>query len=336
MRLSLLFTLLLIANAISAGAQQAPPPTTKPTPEVGEEIDPGDVVRVNTTLVTVPVRVLDRNGKYVPDMLENEFQVFEDGVEQRLAHFAPVEAPFTIVLMIDISDSTQSNLKEIKEAALAFMTQLRSNDEVILITFDKRPVALNQPTTDRAQLQTFINGLVPGSGTRLYDSLDTVFKRLLPQIKGRKAIVLFTDGVDIDSRNTAGQLLRRAEEIEGLIYSVRYNTYGAVREKIRKANESSPVTIFAAEKGSREEDYTAGRAFLNGLAIKTGAEMYETSDPRKLSEAFARIAEELRWQYSLGYYPTNPGNQGDKRKIKVRISRPNLSVRARSSYIYLR
>ena len=220
MRLSLLFSLLLIANAINAGAQQATPPKTKPTPELGEEIDPGDVIKVSTTLVTVPVRVLDGNGKYVPDMHEKEFKVFEDGVEQRLAYFAPVEAPFTIVLMIDISDSTESNLKDIKEAALAFMTQLRSNDEVIIITFDKRPVALNQPTADRAALQTLIEGLRPGSGTRLYDSLDIVFTRLLKQIKGRKAIVLFTDGVDIDSRNTAGQLLRRAEERTHLLRKI--------------------------------------------------------------------------------------------------------------------
>ena len=332
MKVLFTFLILIVANAISVRAQQPPAPKATPTPEPGEEVD--DVVRVNTTLVTVPVRVLDRDGKYVPDMRQQEFQVFENGIEQQLAYFAPVESPFTIVLMIDISDSTESNLQEIKQAALAFMDQLRSGDEVIIITFDNRPIALNQPTNDREALRRLIDGLRPGKGTRLYDALDIVFKRLLHQIKGRKAIVLFTDGVDIDSRASAREILRRAEETEVLIYSVRYNTYYAIKEKIRKANADSPRAIIAVEKGSREEDYAQGRTFLKSIADKTGAEMYETSDPRKLATAFAQIADELRWQYSLGYYPTVPGEPGQKRTIEVRVSREKVSVRARSSYVY--
>jgi VWFA-related protein len=333
-RFGVLFTLLiiLVANATRAAAQEAPRPKASPTPDRGEEID--DVIRVDITLVTVPVRVMDRNGKYVPDMRQEEFRVFEDGVEQQLAYFAPVESAFTIVLMIDVSDSTERSLKDIKKAAYSFIAQLRENDEVIIITFDNRLTALNQPTSDREALRTILDGIRPGGGTRIYDVLDVVFRRLLNQIKGRKAVVLFTDGVDIDSLATAGQILHRAEESEALIYTVRYNTYGAIKEKIRAANTSSPVPIIGAEKGSREEDYIAARAFLNGLADKTGALMYETRDIRKLDEGFAQIAAELRWQYSLGYYPSAPGEPGQRRKIKVRVSRSNLGVRARSSYVY--
>ena len=320
-RLLLLITLLIV-NVDHVSAQQ---------------IDPGDVIRVTTTLVTVPVRVMDHTGKYVPDMREEEFRVFEDGVEQRLAYFAPVATPFTIILMLDISESTHSTLKEIKDAALNFISQLRPDDEVIIITFDNRVNAIDQPTTDRDALRRMIEGIQPGGGTRLFDALDLVFKRLLHQIKRRKAIVLFTDGVDVESRKTAGEIMQAAEELDTLIYSARYDTYDAIREKIRRANNSSPSTLptVTSTKGTAE-DYRMARLFLKSLAEKTGGNMYEGRDPQKLEKAFAMIAEELRWQYSLGYYPTAPPIPGQQRRIRVVMNRPRVVVHARSRYTHKR
>lgn len=328
-----LFTaFILAANAAIASAQATPSPPATPSPDpVKEDLD---VVRINTTLVTVPVRVMDRNGKYVPDMRREEFRLFEEGVEQQLAYFAPVQSPFIVVFMIDNSDSTESSLNDIKKAALAFIGQLRPDDEVIIITFDSRVAALGQPTADREVLRKMIESIRPGSGTRLYDAMDRVFKRLLNQIQARKAVVLFTDGVDVDSRVTAEQTLHDAEETDALIYSVRYDTYAAITEKLRAANSSLPLPVLGSGKGSRQEGYALARAYLKGLADKSGARMYETSDPRELLKAFALIAEELRWQYSLGYYPVTLGQPGQRRKIKVRVGDPKLVVRARSSYVY--
>ena len=108
-------------------ASQTPKPTPTPPPPP-EEVGPDDVIRITTNLVTVPVRVLDEKGRYVYDMRAEEFQIFEEGVEQRLAFFAPVESPFTVVLMLDISDSTEASLKDIKDAAFEFISQLRPHD----------------------------------------------------------------------------------------------------------------------------------------------------------------------------------------------------------------
>jgi Ca-activated chloride channel homolog len=329
--LSLLCLLPSRAPAQAPAGHTPPTPQATTTPEPVE--DPGEVVRINTSLVTVPVRVMDQSGKYIPDMRSEEFRVFEDGVEQEVAFFAPVNSPFTIVLMLDISDSTESSLKEIKQAALSLIAQLRPEDSVIVVTFAGGISVLGQPTNDHEALRAMIEGIRPGGGTRLYDAVKAVLKLLIPQIKGRTAVVLFTDGADINSRATASQTLHEAEETEALVYTVRYDTYAAVSEKLKEVNSSAPAGIFSTNS-LRKEDYTLGRLYLRGLADKTGARMYEASSPLKLAAAFALIAEELRWQYSLGYYPRGPGQPGQSRKIKVRVSRPKLAVRARDSYIY--
>jgi Ca-activated chloride channel homolog len=309
------------------------PPAPSPTPPL-EPTEDIDVVKVSTTLVTVPMRVTDQKGKYVPDLRAEEFRVFEDGVEQQLAYFAPVESPFTVALMLDVSDSTESSFNQIKEAAAAFINHLRPDDDVIIITFDSRVNVVDQPTNDRKALREMIDQLRPGKGTRLYDALNLILKRLLNQIKGRKAIVLFTDGVDIDSLTTPAQTLLDVEEAEVLVYSVRYDTYAAAIQKARRANASSPTLILASILRSVAEDYAIARNYLKKLADKTGARMYEASSPPKLAAAFALIAEGLRAQYSLGYYPSTPPQPDQRRKIKIIVTRPKLVVHARDGYVF--
>lgn len=315
-----------------AGLSQTP--KTTPTPPPGDEVGPEDVIRITTNLVSIPVRVMDEKGRYIYDMRAEEFQIFEDGVEQRIAFFAPVESPFTVVLMLDVSDSTESSLKDIKDAAFTFISQLRPNDSVIVAIFDGGLNVLGQPTSDRNELRALLNGIKPGRGTRLYDSLDLIAKRLLPQLKGRKAIVLFSDGVDIDSRATANANLRRMEETDAIVYSIHYDTYAAISEKLRQANSSLPAPLLALGRGSRQEDYNQAKTYLNLLADKTGGRRYDGSDPKKIATAFTLIADELRWQYSVGYYPLTPGEAGQRRRIKVRVARTQVVVRARDSYIY--
>lgn len=317
----------------SAGVVQTPNSTPTPPPE---EIEPGDIIRITTNLVAVPVRVLDRHGKYISDVRREEFQIFEEGVEQQIAFFAPVESPFTVLLMLDTSESTESSLKEIKDAAFSFISHLRHDDSIIIITFDGRLNVLAQPTSDREELRKLLDSIKPGRGTRIYDAVDLIGKRLLPQIKGRKAIVLFTDGVDIDSRATAPQSLKRVEESDAVVYCIQYNTYAAMADKIRRANSSLPRPTLAVEKGSRPEDYALARNYLHRLADQTGGRRYEAGNSKQMLSAFALIGEELRWHYSVGYYPLVPGQPGEQRRIKVRVARQGVDVHARESYIYKR
>src|SRR2546423_7583564 len=147
--------LAIVGDDIRVAGQQPSPPrseTTKPSrPSVPPhaEISEGDVLRINTTLVTVPVSVLDQKNRYLADLHQEQFHVFENGVEQKLAYFASVDKPFMVALLLDISDSTQEQLRLIQDAAIAFIDSLRPGDQVFVVAFDSRVRLLAQPQMNR-------------------------------------------------------------------------------------------------------------------------------------------------------------------------------------------
>src|SRR5258705_8191187 len=191
------------------------PTRTVPVSEP-EEVSEGDVVRVDTTLVTVPVSVLDRQGRFVPNLRREDFSVFENGIEQPIAYFEPAEKPFTVALILDTSASTHFHLWEIKEAAIAFAKQLRPQDRVLVVTFNDEVLLLTEATNDSDVVSLVIQqNATAGDSTRLYDAVDLVIKERLNKIKGRKAIVLFTDGVDTSSYLPDYQsTLREVEDLD--------------------------------------------------------------------------------------------------------------------------
>ncbi|HEY6186794.1 MAG TPA: VWA domain-containing protein [Pyrinomonadaceae bacterium] len=328
-----------------------------------EEVGEGDVVRVSTALVSVPVSVMDRAGKYVPDLRQPDFRIFEDGVEQDVAYFASVEKPFTVALVIDTSGSTRFKMDEIQDAALAFVDQLRPDDRVMVVSFDDKVRVLAEATNDRYQLRNAIRQTRTGDGTKLYDAIDLVINQRLNRIPGRKAIVLFTDGVDTTSKRASYEsTLRDAEELDALIYPVQYDTYldmsggggrggGGSWPYPRRRSGNSPLDVLidilgsggvgmgrgggggGGGLGTSRRDYEIANAYLRALAEKTGARGYRADSIGNLSQSFGLIAEELRRQYSLGYYPKMSAQAGQRRQIRVRVNRPGLIVRARDSYI---
>lgn len=332
-----------------------------------EEVDENDVVRVNTTLVTIPVSVMDRQGRFIPDLRQQEFRIYEDGVEHEVAYFASVEKPFTLALVLDTSASTRFRLDEIQDAAIAFVNQLRPDDRVIVVSFDEEVRVLAEATSDRYVLRDAIRRTRTGGSTKLYDAVDLVINQRLNREQGRKAVVLFTDGVDTASRHASYQSnIRDAEELDALIYPVQYDTYNdgnisggtswpSGRQTPRSATDilvdilggvmngrrngggggnSGPVVINGGgNPNGNPDDYRRANAYLNDLAYKTGARLFRADTTRDLTQSFANIAEELRRQYSLGYYPKTTAQAGTRRQIKVRVMRPDLVVRARDSYI---
>jgi VWFA-related protein len=336
-----------------------------------EEVDENDVVRVNTTLVTIPVSVMDRNGRFIPDLRQQEFRIYEDGVEHEVAYFASVEKPFTLALVIDTSASTRFRLDEIQDAAIAFVNQLRPDDRVLIVSFDEDVRVLAEATSDRYALRDAIRRTRTGGSTKLYDAVDLVINQRLNHEQGRKAVVLFTDGVDTASRHASYQSnIRDAEELDALIYPVQYDTYNdgniggggggtswpSGRQTPRTATDiladilggvmgggrrngggggnRGPVVIGGGgNPNGNPDDYRRANAYLNDLAYKTGARLFRADTTRDLTQSFANIAEELRRQYSLGYYPKTTAQAGTRRQIKVRVMRPDLVVRARDSYI---
>jgi VWFA-related protein len=210
----------------TAQSDEPQPSGNQPSETVEEQIGPGDVLRVDTTLVTVPVSITDRDGRYIADLRREEFRVWEDGIEQSIAYFAAVEKPFTVVLMLDTSTSTWSKLRQIKQAAVAFVEQLRPDDQVMVVSFASGLTVKGDPTTDREKTRKAINGTGKGLSTHLYDAMSKLMQQRLNRIQGRKALVLFTDGVDAKSKKaTYESTVYIAEELDVLIYPILYDTY---------------------------------------------------------------------------------------------------------------
>lgn len=317
------------------------------------ELSEGDVVRIDTNLVTVPVSVLDRDGRFISNLQREEFKVFENGVEQKIAYFEPTEKPFTVALLLDTSGSTFFHLWEIKEAAIKFAKQLRPQDRVLVVTFDRLVMLLTEATNDQNVVTEVIErNAITGFSTRLYDAIDLVIKTRLNKIEGRKAIVLFTDGVDTASYQATYQSsLHHVEELDALIYPIQYDTTDFVDAQTRTnttivtttirgrhfPTRSSSQAIYgtprASGPGTSIGDYKLADQYLHQLATKTGGRLYEANDRTQLSDAFAKIAEELSHQYSLGYYPQTTPQSGERREIRVRVDRPEFAVRARDSYV---
>ena len=336
---------------IGSSGQSGAKPMATPPPAGDDEI-----IKVETNLVTMPVSVLDRDGRFISGLQQRDFKIFENGVEQKLDYFQSTEQPFTVIMMIDVSPSTQFKIDEIQNAAITFIRQLRSGDRVMVIAFDQDVHVLSPPTNNRYQLENAIRQTSFGDGTSLYEAVDYVIDNELRQIQGRKAVVLFTDGVDTTSRRASYQsTVAETEEVDALFYTIRYDTSGNMNGGNSGGGGNYPqpkssgkvtlgdilagilmggnVSIGSGGGGASAKEYEKGRQYLEALAQNSGGRKFEASSIYNVDSAFSGIAEELRRQYSLGYYPEKVGNIGDRKQIKIRVMRPEVVVRAKNSYI---
>ncbi|HSF25121.1 MAG TPA: VWA domain-containing protein [Blastocatellia bacterium] len=280
----IVFTLAVFALA-QAGRKPPPadPPrkanesqTTKPegVPTSGQQ--ESEAVKLGTTLVTAPVIASDRNGLYIPDMRKEEFTIFEDGIKQEMVFFATIKEPFQVVLLLDTSASTQEKLGQIQRAAIAFVEQLQSADRVKVISFDDDIRDLNDFTSDREILRGAIERTRPGKGTRLYDAFRLALQNLRYE-QGRKAIVLFTDGVDWHSNSTTAVDNRRELEETGVIvYPIQYDTRAETEALVRQQQQRGQLPDLGVIFGGPSRDPTrtpptapGGDRIPDGRAEKT-------------------------------------------------------------------
>lgn len=296
-----------------------------------------EIVTVETNLITIPVSVFDRNGLYIPNLRQNDFKIFEDGKEQEIAYFGTSDKPFTVILLIDTSPSTQYKIEEIQQAAIAFVDQLKAQDSVMVIEFDQNIHVLTESTSDRQKIYKAIKKADFGGGTSLYDAVDFSLKKRLSKVEGRKAIVLFTDGVDTTSgKSNYDSTLNLAEEADALVFPIYYNTFFETRN--RGSGGGGIGFPFpqggVLSSGTTAQEYAIGKKYLEELAEVTGGRVFRPeATPGGLTAAFEGIAEELRRQYNIGYVPQDEGKSGQRKQIKVRVNRPNLIIRSRDSYI---
>jgi VWFA-related protein len=262
----------------------------------------------------------------VGNLRKEDFTIFEDGVEQPVAHFASIEKPFTVALLLDVSGSTQAQLAQIRQAANTFLSRLRMNDRLMAITFDGKVNVLTEPEQVSVIRRGKLRIPAVTDGTVLYDAVDLALKRMA-QIPGRKAIVLMTDGVDQDSRVSMQETLADIAEQDLLIYTVRYNTLPQLPERL------SHIKNEKARHKVRERllrGYAVSEPYLRTLAEKTGGRFYRADDLGAVGPAFEAITSELGVHYSVGYYSKSTVN--GEHAIKVKVKQPNLVVRTRGSY----
>lgn len=198
-----------------------------------------ETIKIDTNLVTVPVIATDANGVYVGDLRQDEFVISEDGVPHKIAFFGKVSMPFHVVLLIDTSSSTQDKLRLIQQAAVTFVEQLQPADRVKVVSFDDTVRDLNDFTNNRETLRAAIYGTRPGSGTKVYDAIELALNTIR-RIQGRKAIVLFSDGMDWHSDNaTFASTVRWLDEEGVIVYPIRYDTR-ATTERLAREQAGQP------------------------------------------------------------------------------------------------
>ena len=346
--------------------QRPTPPTGTTTAQQNAdenaEADDSEVISVATGVVSIPVKVLDRSGRFIGGLTKENFKVFEDNAEQEIEYFSNEQEPFTVALVLDMSYSAKFKAEEIQTAALAFINQLRPSDKVMVVSFDEEIYVHCEPTSDRKTLQTAIKSTKISYGTSLYDAMDLVINQKLRKYSGRKAIVLFSDGVDTTSKNVFEMRnLSDALESDALIYPIQYDTFKEVQAMKNKpivqqpkipspipSKDKNPLPFpfptsggvgggggvgSMEAKGTTVEEYEKADLYLNELANRTGGRLYKASTIANLSDAFSKIASELREYYSIGYTPKDETAVGQKHKIKVRVDRDGVVVKTRDSYV---
>jgi Ca-activated chloride channel homolog len=293
-----------------------------------QEVDEGDIVRVDTELVTLNVSVVGRGtNRGLPNLTQKDFRLYEDGAEQEIAHFDSAAAPFNLVLLIDLSGSTHEVVNIIRNAALRFVAAARPADRIAVVTFANAPVVVSRLTNDREALRTRINLIEePKGSTKVYDSIAFTMDEVLKDAgqSRRNAIVLMSDGLDSTLPNVTGEgssieykeLLGRVQELDGVFYSLWLNTeYPALSDL-----DVQPETVDLAHDRMKE------------LAEAGGGMFYEVEKLEDLAGAYERVVADLGTVYSLGYRPTNRARDGKWRAIRIAVARPDAVARGKRGY----
>ena len=291
-------------------------PAVNPKP-----VDENGAIRAEVVLVTVPVTISDLNGQRISDLTYSDFRLFEDGIEQKIDRVISEAEPFNVALMLDTSNSMFRKASEIEASALAFRAAARTADRIMTVTF-----------SDHIDVESDL-WKIHGTGTRLYDAIDLVLEDRLNLIKGRKAIVLFTDGVDTRSRiATAADTLAAIEESDVLVYAIQYDTSRENSDESQLLLDIPSWIELPEDVRNNSKRYARADKYLLSLCNNSGGGLYVASKGSNLTEAFTRIADQLSHQYTLAYYPSNPKQDGSFHRLRVEVNRPGAKVRSRIGY----
>ncbi|MCA1816740.1 MAG: VWA domain-containing protein [Acidobacteria bacterium] len=341
-----------------------------------EEVGEDDVLRVDTQLIPVPVVVRDKAGRPVANLRAENFVLYEDGRPQRITNFSTTDAPFEIALLLDTSGSTREDIGLIRRAANLFIESLRPGDRVAVVSFNTKKegstslatVEVKTPLTDdRQQLRDALEQIGSSNGTPFYDALERVAAEVFrdpprDEVKGRRALVALTDGVDSTSDAEFEEARARLRQSGIISYFIQVNTEDFVEDRLlRDCQDDGRLSlskvqlqryrrVFASsadaadyanfcQMGSFERMdisrklYQLARQEMATLAKDSGGRTFDALDLRDARKAFTEVAEEIGKLYSLAYYPSNKARDGSFRTIRVEVRGvPGAQVTAREGY----
>jgi Ca-activated chloride channel homolog len=358
---SILIVLILLVTASLTAQAQDPPPSDQDEP-----------IRLKTDLVSITASATDRTGRAVKSLKAEDFTVYEDGVKQKISHFAATEEPFTLMLLLDISGSTRDDIALMKRAARNFLGELRDNDRVGVIVFSREIELIAEFTDPRAKVEMAIDQLVAtegseasrftsSTGTSFYDALYlAVEESPLKEVEGRKAIVCMSDGVDSTSLKNYKDISTLVEQSAASVYFLGLNTENAMLTGLLKPRTDPGYLNFSQSQINRYYDeyaadslerhrpretmtpdvkreintglYKLARHEQQAIAERTGGRVYPVRSLADLSGVYKQVADDLRSQYSISYYPSNQARDGRWRAIRIEARPRETTVRARSGY----
>jgi Ca-activated chloride channel family protein len=265
-----------------------------------------DVVTVDSSIVVINATITDGSGSHVSGLRQNQFSVFENGVEQELAFFAAEETPFAAVILLDTSGSMEQRVSMARSAAIRFLDGIRDTDSTQIYRFDSK-ISLVQKFSNSRDVSEKIFDLKADGMTALNDAIFQAAKDLGDRPEKRRAIIVLSDGMDTFSGHSTEKALKAALAVNASIYTV---DMSAPNDRQRGQNQG----------------------VLRNFAEKTGGVFISTPGGVAMRDAFRKIVEELGSQYTLSYQPKNPAKDGKWRAIEVRVTKPNLSIRTRKGY----
>lgn len=306
--------------------------------------EPDDVVRTTTSLVQLNVGVVDSRGRAITSLSQNDFTVYEDGVKQSIFQFEPTNAPFSVVLLLDMSGSTINFREQLKLATTRFLDALAPEDRVAVVQFNAKVKRISNFGSSRKDTAYAIQ-IAEGAGeTHLYDALMFSLKELEKEGKRRKAIVVLTDGLDTEMRTVDRAAVMNAQTDEEALKSIRPDASGPLAAVLNSADRQG-VTIFPLALPSGDPKrlpipgpditgiYAAARSRLESMANRTGGRITEINRLDQMARLYAEVAANLRTLYTVAYQP--PGDRprdGKWHEIKVEVVHPELIARTRPGY----
>ena len=279
-----------------------------------EETDDDKPIKVDTLLLTTPLVVKDKKGRFVAGLKKENFSIYQNRQKQEVEYFFGEDSPMNVAILLDTSASTKEVLDKIQSAARDFVKVLRPEDKAVIVGFDNRTLFLSDLTSDKKQLSKAIREvhIAYDAGSDMNDAVLQIIKKHFAAVKGRKAIIVLSDGMVIRRNISTQQTLDALLESDTVFYPIVFKTdfYAQAMSRPKK-----PLPV----------------AMLQYLADGTTGRFYE-KEASNLKEAFQSIAEELKKQYLIGFYPQNTGMEKSLKNITITVDQKDSMVETRKKW----